>query len=141
MRVRNRRLRRALGPAAVAIIVLVVCAPAGAATLGPQYDYCYGETCSRSAVFTSSSVVNKLVVAGQGKDRVVLRDPNVAISTPAERDVPRFDERLVGSTEYWLLNGRVAAPVWATFNCIAPSGRGNAACIATPGFGDRKSVV
>jgi hypothetical protein len=99
-------------------------APAGAATLSPESHYEMGEFSFSYAEFISTSVPNKLAIGGEGaQSLIVVRDPNVVISTPSELDVPMPDATFV----------EFPPPLWASYNCFAPTGRGYGACVETYG--------
>ena len=124
MRASRRWVLLTLAPLAVA---LMGAPPAGAATLSPEVEYFFGEPCCYSVVFRSTSVPNKLVIGGAGSELVVVRDPNVPISTPAAIDVPEPAPEYIGD--------EVPTPLWTSMNCVAPTHWGHAACAITPGRG------
>jgi hypothetical protein len=126
MRLRNARRGWALGTAVAAVGALVICAPAGAAYLHPQNDP-NGYYLWTNAVYDAGSEANHVTLSGSGRRVYVVRDPNVPISTPAFR--PPYvstDPRDWNAVPDWM-------PVYASFNCVAPTGKGQGACLATPG--------
>jgi hypothetical protein len=106
--------------------MLVVATPGGAATLHLRTDGYYLYT---DVLYTGAAgEANHLVVGGQGGHVVLLRDPNIPISAAP------FAPPYVDANPNDGLFGRDGElPVYAGFSCSAPTGRGHAMCVATPG--------
>jgi hypothetical protein len=108
------------------LLVALLGAPAGvAATLAPVTHAYYGWT---DAVYTAGAEANKVTLGGALGRSYVLHDPNVVITTPAfvaphVNTDPTGWQPLIGEDR----------SVYASFNCVAPRGRGQGICLSTPG--------
>jgi hypothetical protein len=116
---------RAVAGSVALLSIVVLTAPASAATLAPVTDPYYGST---AAVYAAGAEANHVTLAGALGRMYFLNDPGVAITTPALQPPhvnadPSDWRPLLGEDE----------SVYSSFNCVVPKGRGQGVCVATVG--------